>query len=124
MNGAGQAWYDRLLNIDRRWIYLLMAIVVIVPAIRPFAVPVGISGEVRSVHDFIEALQPGQVVHLAIDYDPSTLAELHPMAEAILHQCFDQGPAPGDYRAFAVRAGDGGRGRHPRGRRVRQAGRH
>ena len=88
MNGAGLAWYDRLLNIDRRWIYLLMALVVIVPAIRPFSVPVGISGEVRSVHDFIEALQPGQVVHLAIDYDPSTLAELHPMAEAILHQCF------------------------------------
>ena len=88
MNAEGQAWYDRLLNIDRRWIYLLMALVVIVPAVWPFPVPVGISGEVRAVHDFIEELKPGQVVHLAIDYDPSTLAELHPMAEAILHQCF------------------------------------
>ncbi len=90
MNGEGQAWYDRLLNIDRRWIYLLMALVVIVPAIWPFPVPVGISGEVRAVHDFIEAQPSGQVVHLAVDYDPSTLAELQPMAESILHQCFDK----------------------------------
>lgn len=88
MNGEGQAWYDRLLNIDRRWIYLLMALVVIVPAVRPFTVPVGISGEVRAVHEYVEAQPAGGVIHLAVDYDPSTLAELQPMAEAILHQCF------------------------------------
>ncbi len=83
-------WYDKLLNIDRRWIYLLMAIAVIIPAIWPFMVPVGISGEVRAVYDFIEDLQPGEVLHLAIDYDPSTLAELHPMAEGILNQVFEK----------------------------------
>lgn len=86
----GMAWYDRLLNIDRRWIYVLMALVVIVPAVRPFAVQVGISGEVRAVHEAIEAQPAGGIIHLAIDYDPSTLAELQPMAEAILHQCFDK----------------------------------
>lgn len=90
MNASGKPWYDRLLNIDRRWVYLLMAIVVIVPAIWNFDVPVGISGEVRAVHEFIEALPPGAVVHLAIDYDPSTLAELQPMAEAVLSQCFEK----------------------------------
>lgn len=90
MNASGKPWYDRLLNIDRRWVYLLMALVVVVPAIWNFDVPVGISGEVRAVHEFIEALPPGSVVHLAIDYDPSTLAELHPMAEAVLSQCFEK----------------------------------
>jgi hypothetical protein len=83
-------WYDKLLNIDRRWIYLLMAVAVIIPAIWPFTVPVGISGEVRAVYDFMEELEPGEVILLAIDYDPSTLAELHPMAEGLLNQAFEK----------------------------------
>jgi len=82
-------WFDRLLTIDRRWIYLLMALGVLVPAIFGFAVPVSVSSEVRSVHEFVEGLEPGDVILLAIDYDPSTLAELHPMAEAILSQTFE-----------------------------------
>ena len=40
------------------------------------------------VEALAKSLKPGDVVHLAIDYDPSTLAELHPMAEAIMRQCF------------------------------------
>ncbi|MDM7915809.1 MAG: hypothetical protein ACE15D_14545 [Candidatus Eisenbacteria bacterium] len=87
----GRRWYDRLLTIDRRWIYLVMAIGVIIPAVFGFQVPVSVSAEVRSVHDFVEGLQPGDAILLAIDYDPSTLAELHPMAEAILNQAFQRG---------------------------------
>lgn len=84
-------WYDKLLVIDRRWIYLLMAIAVLIPAVFPFSVPVGISREVRSVYDYVESLKPGDTILLAIDYDPSTLAELQPMTEAILAQAFRRG---------------------------------
>ncbi len=90
-NGQEQRqWFERLLSIDRRWIYVLMAIAVIVPAVFPFHVPAGLSGEVRAVYDFVESLEAGDVIQLAIDYDPSTLAELHPMAEAILSQAFEK----------------------------------
>lgn len=81
-------WFERLLNIDRRWIYVLMAVAVVVPALIPFQVPVGVSGEVRAIHEFLDALEPGDVIQLGIDYDPSTLAELHPMTEAILNLAF------------------------------------
>ena len=84
-------WYDRLLSVDRRWIYLILAIAVLLPTVIPFSVPTGISNEVRSVYNFIEGLQPGDNLFLAIDYDPSTLAELHPMTEAILRQAFQRG---------------------------------
>jgi hypothetical protein len=83
-------WYDRMLKVDRRWIYCLVALAVLIPAIRPFDVPVSVSREVKNVYDFVDSLKPGDVVHLAIDYDPSTLAELHPMTRAILTQCFDK----------------------------------
>ncbi len=83
-------WYDRLLSVDRRWIYLILAVAVLLPTVIPFSVPTGISNEVRSVYNFIEELQPGDNLFLAIDYDPSTLAELHPMTEAILRQAFQR----------------------------------
>lgn len=81
-------WYDRLLVVDRRWIYLLLAVAVIIPTAVRFDVPTSVSSEVRNVYEFVENLQPGDNIHLALDYDPSTLAELHPMTEAILAQVF------------------------------------
>lgn len=82
-------WYDRMLVVDRRKIYVTMALAVIIPAVIPFRVPVGISKEVRSVYEFVDQLKPGDNLFVAIDYDPATLAELQPMTEAILKQAFD-----------------------------------
>ncbi len=87
---AQTAWYDRLLNIDRRWIYILMAIAVTIPAIFPFNIPVGLSGEVKAIHTLMSNLEEGDIIQIAIDYDPSTLAELHPMTESILSQAFEK----------------------------------
>jgi hypothetical protein len=83
-------WFDRLLTIDRRWIFVVLAIAVTIPAVFPFRVGVSVSGEVKSIYDRIEACQPGDVIQLGLDYDPSTLAELHPMSEAILRQAFER----------------------------------
>jgi hypothetical protein len=84
-------WFDQLLVVDRRWIYLLMAVAVCLPAVLPFSVPVGVTREVRSVYDYVESLKPGDTILLAIDYDPSTLAELQPMTEVIMTQAFRRG---------------------------------
>ena len=85
------AWYDRLLSVDRRWIYTILAISVIIPAIWNMQIPVTLSSEVQDVYDFVGTARDGEVLFLAIDYDPSTMAELHPMAEAIMRQVFSQG---------------------------------
>src|SRR5712691_2011997 len=84
-------WFDRLLAVDRRWIYLLVAVAVVIPTIRSFSVPAGVSSEVRAVHSFVESLQPGDVLFVAIDYDPSSMAELQPMTESIMGQAWDRG---------------------------------
>jgi hypothetical protein len=54
-------------------------------------VPVGVSTEVRKIHDFVESLEPGDTILLTLDYDPGTLAELQPMTEAVLSQAFERG---------------------------------
>jgi hypothetical protein len=84
------AWYDRLLSVDRRWIYTILAVAVIIPAIFEMNIPVTLSSEVKDVHNFVSDVKDGETLFLAIDYDPSTMAELHPMAEAIIRQVFAQ----------------------------------
>lgn len=78
------------MNLDRRWIYLCIAVVVVIPAIVSFNVPVSTTREVEKVFDFIEEMQPGEYFYLGIDYDPSSLAELDPMTYAILNQAFSK----------------------------------
>jgi len=84
-------FYERLMQLDRRWVYLAMAIAVAIPILFPFKVPVYVTPEAKSVYDFVENTKPGEIIFLAIDYDPNAMAELHPMAKAIMRQCFSKG---------------------------------
>jgi hypothetical protein len=79
---------EKLMQVDRRWIYLAIGLAVIIPAIKGFKVPVSVSPEVKNVYDFVNDIKPGQYLFLAMDYDPTSLAELNPMAEAILKHAF------------------------------------
>jgi len=81
-------FYERLMNLDRRWVYLVVGIAVIIPVLNPFRVPVFVTQEVKAIYDSIESLEPGDILFLAIDYDPQAMAEVHPMARAIMRQCF------------------------------------
>ena len=83
-------FYERLMNLDRRWVYLVVGIAVIIPALYPFVVPVYVTPETKAIYDFVESLKPGDVLFLAIDYDPQAMAENHPMAKAIMRQCFSK----------------------------------
>jgi len=86
-------FYDRLMSLDRRWIYLFVAIAVVLPILLeefgiPISIPPYVTPEAKSVYTFVHKLQPDDVLFLAIDYDPMAMAELHPVARAILRQCF------------------------------------
>lgn len=79
---------QKMMQIDRRWIYLAIGLAVIIPAMIPFTVPVSVSTEVKKIYDFVENLGPNDYVLIALDYDPSSMAELNPMAEAVLKHAF------------------------------------
>lgn len=82
---------DFLKSIDRRTIYILMFAAVTLPLLIPAGLPIDISPDVRAIHEAIESLPKGSIVMLSFDYDPGSRAEVHPMAEAILHHCFKRG---------------------------------
>lgn len=81
---------ERMMSIDRRWIFLLVAVGTILPILFPIGFKVSITPPVRSLFDRIEAMQPGDVVLLSYDYGPSTAPENDPMADAVLRHCFSK----------------------------------
>lgn len=73
---SGISW---LRNLDRRWIFLGVAVLVIAPLMTGFHVaPVAPGHRAQGFFDAIEALPAGSTVLLAGDYDPGTIAENYP----------------------------------------------
>jgi hypothetical protein len=82
---------DMLLrNLDRRWIFLMMALAVAIPILFGLKFPETPSQMTRNVFDAIEALPPGSRVLMAWDYDPSTEGELGPMAISFTRHCCEK----------------------------------
>jgi hypothetical protein len=81
-------FWEKVAALDRRWIYLLVAISVVFPMLVVIKFPVEISPEAQRMYDAVEALPDSSVVILTFDYYPSTLAETEPMSVAALHQLF------------------------------------
>lgn len=79
-----------LQNLDRRWIFLLMALAVAIPILLQLEFPETPSRLAEATFNEIDSLQPGDRVLLAWDYDPSTEGELGPMAAAFARHCCEE----------------------------------
>lgn len=74
----------RLLHLDRRWLFLAMAVAIVVPLLAPFPMAFSVSPMVRAVYDEVEQLPEGSTVLLSIDYDPAARPELEPFTRAVV----------------------------------------
>jgi hypothetical protein len=81
-------FFDKFLKIDRRYIFILVAIGVVIPLVFPLGLAVTVSPPVKNVYDELENLKPGTPVLVSVDFDPSTEPELGPMTAAVLRHCF------------------------------------
>jgi hypothetical protein len=82
-------WYDRITRIDRRIIYLLLTLFIILPLFIPFKIPQNVMPQTQQLFDFVDTIPPDdKVVIIAFDYTPQTEPECHPMAIALLKHCF------------------------------------
>ncbi|WP_232068660.1 hypothetical protein [Nitrospira sp. KM1] len=77
-----------MLSIDRRIIFLVIALCTLLPLLYPVGLPIKTSPEVRSVFDYIESLPERSVFLLSADFDPASKPELQPQAIAILRHAF------------------------------------
>ncbi|HEX9746106.1 MAG TPA: hypothetical protein VGB30_11840 [bacterium] len=83
-------WMEVITALDRRMIFVFVAIAVTIPVMLGVVVPVNISPAARSVYDYVETIPEGGTVLIACDYDPASEAELYPMTKAMFRHCFDK----------------------------------
>jgi hypothetical protein len=82
---------QRIGGIDKRWVFVLVAVGALIPIIRPLGLPVTTTPAVEALFEYMESLERGDIVMLSFDYGPSSAPELDPMANAILRHCFTRG---------------------------------
>ena len=83
----------KLGNLDRRIIFLLIGLSVLIPLLNPNLIdlPLGQDRNTKIVYDSISELQEDDKVLISFAYGASTKPEVHPMAIALLNQLFSKG---------------------------------
>lgn len=75
---------------ERRIIFLVLLIAVALPMIFPIGWKTEVSGYAKMAWELIETTPESSVVIFSFDYDPSTMTELQPMAEAMIHHAWSR----------------------------------
>ncbi len=78
----------KLSRIDRRWIFLIIGLSVLLPLFFPLGLPIRATDTTQRVYDAFDSLEPNSKVLLSCEYGPSTKPEIHPMVIGVLHQLF------------------------------------
>ena len=78
----------KLGKVDRRWIFLIIGAVVIIPLFFPLGLPIRATATTQQAYDAINQLPKGSKILLSCEYGPSTKPEIHPMVMAVLRHLF------------------------------------
>ena len=79
---------DKLAKIDRRIIYLILAVVVILPMIFPSVLRVRVMPPVEKLFHAVDNVPKEKALIIDFDYAPQTAPELEPMGFALLRHAF------------------------------------
>ena len=91
--------FEQLQQLDRRWIYLVLALAIILPLIIPFNSRTHTTKPTENLYRMIDSFAPApgedpiekdRAVLMVFMHDASTMPELFPMELAILRHCFER----------------------------------
>ena len=75
-------------KVDRRWIFVVIGLAVLLPLFFPLGLPIRATNATQLVYDAVDDLEPNSKVLVSFEYGPSTKPEIHPMAIGILRHLF------------------------------------
>lgn len=82
-----RGFWEKLLHLDRRLIYGLVFLVVLLPMVFGWkSTPRYINPWTQAFYDYLDQLPPGTPVLVAFDFEPASRPELYPMAVAVTRQ--------------------------------------
>jgi hypothetical protein len=79
-------WSERLQRFDRRWLFLIMGLAIVVPLIFPIGLPIKPGPMTKAAYNAVEDLKPGDVALISLDLDPASTPELEPFYRAVVLQ--------------------------------------
>ena len=85
--------FIKLGEIDRRYIFVLIALSVLIPLVKSdwIKMPIKTTQNTQIVFDELSKLKRGDKILVSFEYGASTKPEIHPMAIALLNQMFSKG---------------------------------
>lgn len=84
--------WEKLMAVDHRIIYLVLAVAIIAPLFSPFGMPISINQDMtQKFFDVLDKLPAGSVVWMGADYSPGASAELNPQLAAVFRHCMSKG---------------------------------
>jgi hypothetical protein len=81
---APSHWSERLQHFDRRWIFLVMAVAVVLPLFVPLGFPAKPDRMTKAAYNAVEALPEGARVFVSLDLDPASTPEIEPFYRAVI----------------------------------------
>ncbi|HUU45896.1 MAG TPA: hypothetical protein VM118_09200 [Acidobacteriota bacterium] len=90
MSTTPTSFWQRLQAVDRRILYTIIFVSVIIPTLWPLHLPTRVTQETQAFYDAVENIPNGSRIMFAFDFWPSTLAETEPLAVAALRHCFEK----------------------------------
>ena len=77
-------------TLDRRWIFLTVGLLVLLPLLFPLALPLFISPPVASFVKAVDSIPDGSKVLMSCDYDPGGIPEMVPMTRTAIRHLMDK----------------------------------
>ncbi len=78
----------KIQNIDRRFLYSLLILIVVLTLVFPANLPIAVTPQVKGLYHAVEAIPAGKIAILSIVWDAGTVAENAPQTEAIMRHLF------------------------------------
>jgi hypothetical protein len=79
-------WSDKLQRFDRRWIFLVMGLAVVIPLFFPLGLPAKPDRMTKAAFNAVDALPDGARVFVSVDLDPASTPEIEPFYRAVVLQ--------------------------------------
>jgi hypothetical protein len=86
-NGEPKSLMEKVQALDRRIVFLFIALAVAIPLLFHVVFPEKISPIVAAIFDRVDNLPEGSRVLMSLDYSPSTVPEIQPMVDAAVRHC-------------------------------------
>jgi hypothetical protein len=75
---------DKIIDMDERYIYAAVFIILAIPLLRPLGLPLLVSEQPRRTYEYIENMEPGSIVVYGYDASAITYMDQGPGAKAVL----------------------------------------